>query len=226
MKAFVDLPKSENIKVIKDSFGLDGSEVTQSLLKIEDFKAGQGNVFLLAGASGTGKSIFLDILGHKERFTHNNINISYDIFEVSKTSILQRIDPESVVIDYFATKYGLTKSLKTLAITGLSEAVPLVKPFWMLSKGQKYRTLLADLILNDADIWLLDEYGADLDPVTAAILASKLRTLADRLGVIIFVAAANNGHFYRSLRPTRVIVFDLGMKPRVITMTEYKNEFL
>jgi len=224
VKATIKLPKSRSVKVIKDSFGLEGSEVKQTLLKIDEFRATQGNIYLLAGASGTGKSIFLDVLGHKERGIHENIEISYEHLEVENTAILSEINPEQIVIDYFSNKYGLTDSLKTLAVVGLSEAMPMVKPFWMLSKGQKYRALLADLILSNTGVWLLDEFGAELDSITATILASKVRKMADRMGVIVFVAAANNNHFYQALRPTRVFSFDMGKQPEIKTVTEYKNE--
>ena len=94
----------------------------------------------------------------------------------------------------------------------------------MLSRGQKYRALLADLVCQEKPVWLLDEFASDLDPLTATIVASKLRSIAKRIGSIVFVAAANNEHFYAALRPNKVIKFDLGLEPRVMTMTEYKNE--
>lgn len=222
--ATVNLPISRNVRVIKDAFGLDGRQIRQTLLELNEFTALQGNVFLLAGASGTGKSVFLDVLGHKDKNMQKNIALEFEEFSVPSTSSLMTIGTNQIVIDYFAEKYGLSKSLKTLAMVGLSEAVPMIKPFWMLSKGQKYRARLADLILSDKDVWLLDEFGADLDPVTASVLASKLRDIADKYGVIVFVAAANNGHFYKSLRPTRVIDFDLGVQPRFLKSMEYSNE--
>lgn len=226
VKADITLPKSKNVGVIKDAFGLEGSQVKQTLLKVNEFRATQGNIFLLVGASGTGKSIYLDVLGMNDRQIHPNISVTHTKFDVPRTAKFEDIDPESIVIDYFANKYGLAASLRTLAVVGLSEALPLVKPFWMLSKGQKYRALLAELMLQKTEIWLLDEFGADLDPITANVLAHKLRAIADSTGVIVFVAAANNGHFFQSLRPSRVISFDLGIQPQIKTVTEYKNELL
>ena len=225
VSAGVTLPVSKNVKVIKDAFGLVGDEVKQVLLVISKFHAARGNIFLLAGASGSGKSVFLDVLAMAESPVHSNIAVSYDKFNMPRPAKLSNINPDSIIIDYFADRYGLSRSIKTLATVGLSEALPMVKPFWMLSKGQKYRALIADLILSKRAVWLLDEFGADLDPITAAVMAAKLRSLADKLGVIIFLAAANNGHFYDALRPTRVINFDLGLEPRILKTQEYADEF-
>ncbi|MEJ2788352.1 MULTISPECIES: ATP-binding cassette domain-containing protein [unclassified Pseudoxanthomonas] len=224
VSANITLPTSINVKAIKDAFGLVGDTVKQRLLDVSDFSANSGNIFLLAGASGTGKSIFLDILGMGDYGIHPNISVSHDRFLVPATSKLAAIGAEEILIDYFAEKYGLSTSIRALATVGLSEAIPMVKPFWMLSKGQKYRALLADLILQQKRVWLLDEFGADLDPVTAGVIAAKLRSLADRMGVIIFIAAANNGHFFKALRPTRVINFDLGSEPRILKTQEYSDE--
>ena len=163
-------------------------------------------------------------MGSNEAPLPSNIIVKYDSLKIPKTSKLSAIDSNIPIIDYFSEKYGLLKSLKTLATVGLSEASPLVKPIWMLSKGQKYRAQLADLILKESPIWLLDEFCADLDPITASIISSKLCKIVKDLGVIAIVAAANNTHFYEVLKPTRVLLFDYGIEPKHLTIKEYKNE--
>lgn len=222
--ATVNLPGSKNVKVVKDAFGLVGNEIRQKLLSISTFRATSGNIFLLAGASGTGKSVFLDVLAMDACPLPKNIGISYDSFRVPTAAKLAEFDSDAVLIEHFAQRYGLKDSLRMLATVGLSEAVPMVKPFWMLSKGQRYRALLADLLLKRADVWLLDEFGSDLDPITAGVLAAKLRSIADNTGIIIFLAAANNGHFFSALRPTRVMSFDIGVEPRLLKIQEFEDE--
>lgn len=223
--ADVRLPESANVKVVKDAFGLTGDRVRQKLLDVPCFSARSGSIFLLSGASGTGKSVFLDAIGANDRALFANMEIRHGLFEVPRTAKMAEIPPNSILIDHFSEHYGLSPSLEVLAKVGLSEAIPLVKPFWMLSKGQKYRALVADLVLRRCPVWLLDEFGADLDPITAGVVASKLRTLVTRLGVIAFVAAANNGHFFKALQPNRVLSFDLGAQPRMLLTWEYEDEF-
>ena len=100
-----------------------------------------------------------------------------------------------------------------------------IKPFWMLSKGQKYRAQLADMILKNSPVWLLDEFASDLDPITATIVAKKVRSITKKYGIITIAAAANHQHYIATLRPSRVLYFDFGLEPRQLTYMEYKNEF-
>jgi ABC-type lipoprotein export system ATPase subunit/GNAT superfamily N-acetyltransferase len=223
--ALVPLSKSTPVRIITDSFGLNGKQIRQNLLRVEQFTANSGNIYLFAGASGTGKTMLLDAIGKDDYPLPRNIIFECERFNVSKTVKPLQIPVDAVIIDYFSDKYGTRTSLKTLAQVGLSEAVPLVKPYWMLSKGQQYRVQLADLTLQDASIWLLDEFAADLDPITAAIISSKLREIVRQLGVIVIVAAANNSHFVKDLKPARILKFDLGTGPRSLTTSEYLNEF-
>lgn len=223
--AEIDLPLSKNVKAITNAFGLEGRRIRQVLLDIPNFSANSGNVYLFTGASGTGKSIFLDVLASRDHPLPPNIEMTYEECVLPESLVFPEMDPNSVVIDHFANKYGMRVGLETLAKVGLSEAVPLVKPYWMLSKGQKYRVRLADLICRNKPLWVLDEFGSDLDPITASVVASQLRKIVGKLGVIAFVAAANNRHFLKALRPTSVLRFDIGVSPRILKASEYEDEF-
>lgn len=223
--AGIDLPSSKNVEVITNAFGLEGRYVKQVLLDVPEFSACSGNTYLFSGASGAGKSIFLDVLASKDHPLPTNIEVSYKECTLLESLVFPEMDPDLIVVDYFANKYGMRKGLETLAKVGLSEAIPLVKPYWMLSKGQKYRVRLADLICRNKPLWVLDEFGSDLDPITASVVASKLREIVVKMGVIAFVAAANNSHFLKALRPTQVLRFDIGVSPRILKVSEYEDEF-
>jgi ATP-binding cassette subfamily B protein len=55
-----------------------------------------------------------------------------------------------------------------------------------LSGGQWQRLALARLIYRDADLWILDEPTANLDPAAEAEIFDELRTLlAGRMGIVI-----------------------------------------
>jgi len=224
--ANINLPKSKNIDVIKNSFGLTGDKISQKLIQLESFNVKSGSIILLAGASGTGKTIFLDILGSNKTPLENNLDISYEELIIPQTSKFSSLDNNETIIDYFANNFGIEKSLYALSSVGLSEAVPLVKPYWMLSKGQKYRVKLAKLLCEENPVWLLDEFGADLDPITANIVCVRLNKLIKKTGSIAFLAVANHSHFFSALNLSRVIVFDHGIKPKEMTAREYKNDYL
>jgi len=223
--AEIQLPSSKNVETITNAFGLEGRHVKQVLLDVPEFSACSGNTYLFSGASGTGKSIFLDVLASKDYPLPSNLEILYEECTLLDSAVFTQMDPDSIVIDYFANQYGMRSGLETLAKVGLSEAIPLVKPYWMLSKGQKYRVRLADLICRNKPLWVLDEFGSDLDPITASVVALKLRKIVANLGVIALVAAANNRHFLKALRPTQVLRFDIGVSPRILKISEYEDEF-
>ena len=223
--AEIDLPSSKNVEAITSAFGLEGRSIRQVLLDVPQFSANSGNIYLFTGASGTGKSIFLDVLASRDHPLPGNLEVTYKECLLPESLVFEEMDSNSVVIDYFAGRYGMRVGLETLSKVGLSEAVPLVKPYWMLSKGQKYRVRLANMICRNKPLWVLDEFGSDLDPITASVVASKLREIVAKSGVIAFVAAANNRHFRKALRPTSVLHFDIGISPRVLKASEYEDEF-
>jgi ABC-type ATPase with predicted acetyltransferase domain len=108
----------------------------------------------------------------------------------------------------------------------LSEAFAFVKPYRLLSRGQRYRAMLADLLLRSDPVWLIDEFCADLDPMAARIVAHNLRKNVMRTGRIAFVAAANHAHFLDALRPTQVINLRLGGGATFSNFKDYRDEFL
>ena len=85
---------------------------------------------------------------------------------------------------------------------------------------------LAKLLCEENPVWLLDEFGADLDPITANIVCVRLNKLIKKTGSIAFLAVANHSHFFSALNLSRVIVFDHGIKPKEMTAREYKNDYL
>jgi ABC-type ATPase with predicted acetyltransferase domain len=84
--------------------------------------------------------------------------------------------------------------------------------------------MLAELLLRDDPVWLIDEFCADLDPLSARIVAHNVRKHVQRTGRIAFIAAANHGHFLDALRPTEVVQLRLGGSARFLKFREYLYE--
>jgi ABC-type ATPase with predicted acetyltransferase domain len=114
--------------------------------------------------------------------------------------------------------------MSAMSQVGLSEAFVFVKPFRLLSRGQRYRAMLADMILRNDPVWLIDEFCADLDPLAAKVVAHNLRKHVIKSGRIAFVAAANHAHFIDALRPNRVIYLTLGGGARFMPLTDYRED--
>ncbi len=220
IEAEIGIENTDNVLNIMKAFGLSGSYIKQNLVSMDAIKATSGNVFLITGVSGSGKTVLLEALANKKI---ESLNVSFDLNKPYTYSVMQDFDQSKVLIDFFAEKFGLRQAIRVLSAVGLAEATILVKPLWMLSRGQKYRVKLADLIFQDKEVWLADEFCADLDPITAQLIASNFSRSVRKYGRIAFVAAANNNHFIDALSPTRIINFDIGLNPKILSLKEYKN---
>jgi ASC-1-like (ASCH) protein len=111
-----------------------------------------------------------------------------------------------------------------MGLVGLSDAFIYLKRFDELSKGQQYRALLARLIAGGYNIWLIDEFCANLDPVTANVVADKLQRTARRLGATVVVAAPHCEAFLWSLRPDMVLQMTSAWEHRVTEGKEFMRD--
>jgi ABC-type ATPase with predicted acetyltransferase domain len=139
---------------------------------------------------------------------------------------LRPFPPGSTLFEHLADRHGAARAFGALARVGLSEALLFLKPFEMLSRGQRYRAMLADLLLRDDDVWLVDEFCSDLDPLSARIVASRLRETVREEGRTAFVAAANHNHFIHALRPTQVLLLRTGRDAAVGSWKDYVDGVL
>ena len=225
VKSVVALPLTRNVRIIMDAFGLDGDSIESLVLPPVPIKATAGNIVMVVGASGSGKSALLKAL--------DSSPVHSGGFQVrvngarNYTSAWLRPLPDGVpIFDYFAERYSPERAFGALSQVGLSEAFVLVKAAEHLSRGQQYRAMLADLILRDEQVWLLDEFCADLDPLTARVVAHNLRRNVISGSRIAFVAAANHAHYLEALRPTQVMQLRTGGDVRFVTYKDYKDELL
>ena len=99
----------------------------------------------------------------------------------------------------------VSKSLYCLNMAGLSEAQLYLRRFDELSNGQRYRAMLAKLVDSEANVWIADEFLANLDPITACIVAKNIREHARKSGVTLVAGAPHFGNFLAALQPDIVI---------------------
>ena len=225
IRAAYDIPKTRSTKMIMDAFGLKGDTVYLDIVQNVSVKASNGNIVLVVGASGSGKSIFLNALDPAKTLD-GNLTIKHGANLQYSAGRLKRLRDDIPVFEALAEKFTPEHAFVALSRVGLSEALAFIKPFWMLSRGQQYRAMIADLLLRNEEVWLLDEFCSDLDPLTAKIVAHNLRKQIILTGRVAFVAAANHTHYLDALRPTRVLLLRPGDKPTLLSSKEYQNEFL
>ena len=208
-----------------DAFGLKGDTVYSDIIHNVSVKASNGNIILVVGASGSGKSVFLNGLDPSKSLS-GNFMIKYNGELKYTAGRLRPIRDDIPIFEALADKFTPERTFIALSRVGLSEALTFVKPFWMLSRGQQYRAMIADLLLREEDVWLLDEFCSDLDPITAKIVAHNLRKQIIATGRIAFIAAANHTHYLDALRPSRILLLRSGDQPAWLSFKEYQNEFL
>lgn len=220
-----EIPDSVHARAVRDCFGLDGSIFKVTLVGPVSLEASAGNIVLITGSSGSGKSLLLSVIdpGHKDTTLrvdyYNAGGHPYDV------AWMGEIGSDKPLIEYFGETWGMERSISALNQAGLSEAFVYLRPYRLLSRGQQYRARLAALSLGPAAVWLMDEFCADLDPFTARVVASNLRKQVVRANRIAFVAAANNAHYIDALKPTKVIYLRYNGKTEVLSYKEYIDEF-
>ena len=225
IRAAYRVPETKSTKIIMDAFGLKGDTVYTDIVQDVSVKASNGNIIFVVGASGSGKSVFLNALD-PDKALDGNLMVKRIGSLKHSAGWLRPLRDDIPVFEALAEKFTPERAFIALSRVGLSEALAFIKPFWMLSRGQQYRAMLAGLLLRDEEVWLLDEFCGDLDPITAKIVAHNLRKQIIASGRIAFVAAANHIHYLDALRPTKVLMLRSGDQAAWLSFKEYQSEFL
>lgn len=218
------IPLTPYVRLVMDSFGIETNKISTRLVGPVDISLSRGSVSLITGASGAGKSVLLQAISDSAM----GPGLTRVLMEGPSAFQSRSLTPlpEGVpIFQYFADLYGPERTFDALCHVGLSEAMVFIKPFELLSMGQRYRAMFADLILADSKVWLVDEFCSNLDPVTSKILSIRLRKLAKRKDCFVVVAAANTDHFVDALAPDRVYVVRTGGKVKEMSAREYTNGF-
>lgn len=217
------VPDNPAVRRIMDCFGLEGDHLASQVCGPADIEASAGNIVFISGASGSGKSVLLKALD--PAFSSPQLKITKKVEGCYSAGWIREIPEDVPIIQYFGEQWGMERTIAALNQAGLAEAFVYLKPFRLLSRGQRYRVRLADLALREDQVWLIDEFCADLDPLTARIVARNLRRHVLKYRRIAFVAAANYSHFLDALAPTRVICLKHGGTVRTLTYREFKDEY-
>jgi ABC-type lipoprotein export system ATPase subunit len=130
-------------------------------IPIEDMK---WNVGLIVGASGTGKTTIA-----KKVFS------DYDLFQGFEWKA------ESV-LDDFDEKYTAKEITEILSKVGFASPPDWLKPFAVLSNGQKMRVELARLILESDKPFIYDEFTSVVDRQVACVGSAAIQKFVRKMG--------------------------------------------
>ncbi|SDP40654.1 ABC transporter ATP-binding protein [Selenomonas ruminantium] len=167
-----------------------------------------GKITAVTGQNGSGKSTFLKLAGHLLLPSSGKVAVTDNGTELHKEALRQRlamVTPELRFydrltarenMDFLLGMWGINiddkKYRSLLAQVGLAESAVAHSYAGEFSTGMRQRLKIAVLLASGADIWLLDEPGANLDKAGRGLLAAEIRRAAAR-GVLVALATNDPG---------------------------------
>jgi len=201
MKAIID------ISSLKKDYYV--GEVTVHALRGVDLKINQGEFVAIMGASGSGKSTMLNIIGcldrptegtyildgvnvagmsKNERAAIRNLKIGF-VFQsynlLSRTSALENVELPLMYNSAVKAKERRERAVAALEAVGLGDRMGHMPN--QLSGGQQQRVAIARSLVNDPVVILADEATGNLDSRTSYEIMSLFQDLNSKGKTIVFV---------------------------------------
>jgi len=207
--------RTERTSAVQEAFGIEPSQLTSVVFENLNLDVRPGEILLVTGGSGSGKTSFIDLLTSKVKPTNFPVG-SVSLPSNSRIGFLKPIPAHKPLIEYDRL-FGreIEESIYVLNMAGLSEANLYLRRFDELSEGQKYRAMIARLLSSKSNVWVADDFLGTLDPITSGIVASNFQKFARKVRATVVVAAPNHEHFVKSLLPDRILLKSFGSKCRI-----------
>lgn len=182
-------------KVFKDFWGRPKARAVDNV----SFDVKRGEVFGLLGPNGSGKSTTVKMLlgllfptnGHIEIFGHSPRHVATKsrIGYLPEESYLYRYLDSDETLDFFGNLFDLPANERKQRAEQLLEMVGLSKArrrqVGEFSKGMQRRIGLAQALINDPDLVILDEPTAGMDPLGCREVKDLILALARRGKTVI-----------------------------------------
>lgn len=177
-------------KIFKDFWNRPKARAVDNV----DFEVRRGEVFGLLGPNGSGKSTTVKLIlgllyptkGHIEVFGHSprHVQTKSRIGYLPEESYLYRYLNSRETLDFFGNLFQLARGERNNRTEQLLEMVGLGKVQTRVvgefSKGMQRRIGLAQALINDPDLVILDEPTAGLDPIGCREVKDLILALARR----------------------------------------------
>ena len=181
MKVRLDFQTAEkNPKKLIDAIGISKSYGGKSVIPTLDLLITAKTRLGLLGPNGCGKSTLLQMLVGQLQPDQGEIvrseNLQCSWFEQNRDSLdlnltlQQTVSPEGDQVDFMGNRVHIKSYLSRF----LFQADQIDKPVSRLSGGEQARLQMAKLMLNKANLLVLDEPTNDLDMQTLDVLADVL----------------------------------------------------
>ena len=205
----------------------------REVLRSVDLQAGAGELVALIGPNGAGKSTLLRVLAGLVRPTSGTVAVDgVDIAKLDRAGVARHI---AVVPQVFETLFpftvrevvtlGRTSRMGTLGLLSAGDALAVRRALEELdsvdlaerridriSGGERQRAVLAMALAQEAEVLLLDEPTAHLDPAHQRAALEHVARLARERGLVV-VAVLHDLNLASALA-SRVVVLDDGVVVR------------
>lgn len=208
---------------VQQAFDISPDYVLTTVIKDLSVTIEPGGIVLVLGPSGSGKTSLLQLLGDRTGRHHPLARGKVSLPGNFNAETFRDFRSRKPLIDALGER-DIRSALHLLSLAGLSEPALYLKRFQELSRGQQYRAMLSRLIASRCNVWIADEFCANLDPATAMIVADNVQRIARRFGVTVVAAAPHCDNFIHSLRPDLVVLLGSSWEHSTIRGEEYLNE--
>ena len=220
----------EFVDVVR-SYGSGSAKI--NALDGASFRVGKGELAIILGASGAGKTTALNILGGMDRATSGQVLI--DGTDISQASDSQLVEYRRTDVGFVFQFYNLVPNLtalenvematqvckdafdpaQTLEKVGLSERMDNFPA--QLSGGEQQRVSIARAVAKNPKLLLCDEPTGALDYKTGKQILALLQEMCHREGMTVIIVTHNS-----ALAPMadRLVRFNSG---RVVEMRVNRN---
>ena len=205
---------------VQQAFDISPDHVHTTVIRNFDAIVEPGSIVLILGPSGSGKTSLLELLCQKaDQFTplvKGTVNLPQNF----RAETVRGFRSKKPLIDALGER-DVRFALYLLGLAGLSEPALYLKRFQELSRGQQYRAVLSKLIASRCNVWIADEFCADLDPATANVVADNVQRIARQMGVTVVAAAPHCDNFLLSLQPDLVVLLGSSWDHSIVPGEDY-----
>ena len=206
---------------VQQAFDISPEDVVTTVLKGLEVRFSPGEVILILGPSGSGKSSLLDTLQNAGKLNVGKRVEGQLRFPGNyQPGAFVPIRSRKPLIELIGEK-DVRTALYLLGLAGLSEPVLYLKRFEELSRGQQYRAMLAKLITSKSNVWIADEFCTNLDAATAGQVSDNVQRIARKVGATVIAAAPHCENFIRALRPDKVILLTSNWEYSILSGDQY-----